>query len=86
MKSLKKCLVKRSLALVLTAALAWLVTGPAFLAAEESEENFCFQVLKKCFGDAILYGFLTRGIGFVVYMTYCLVGYDFCMKYVDQCA
>lgn len=85
MKSLKKLLVKRSLALVLTVALAWLITGPAFLAAEESEESFCFQVLKKCLGDAILYGLLTMGVGFFVYLTFCLVGYDFCMRYVDLC-
>ncbi len=85
MKTFESVVVRRSLALVLTAALAWLITGPAFAVGEDDEESICSQVLKKCFADAILYGLLTKSIGFIVYLTFCLVGYDFCMRYVDEC-
>jgi hypothetical protein len=84
MKTLKKRLVRRSLAMVLMVVLAWLIAAPAFAAGEESEESFCKRALNKCIAEAIISGLLSWGATIVLYAAFCLVGYDFCVKYVDE--
>jgi hypothetical protein len=85
MKTLKKCSVRRSLAMVLTVVLAWLIAAPTFAAAEEAEESFCKAAFNKCLAEAILSGLLSWGATIVLFATFCLVGYDFCVRYVDEC-
>ncbi len=85
MKTLKKRLVKRSLAMVLTVVLAWLIAAPAFAADEETEGSFCKAALKKCIAEAIISGLLSWGATIFLFASFCLVGYDFCVKYVDEC-
>ncbi|MCX6578254.1 MAG: hypothetical protein NTV82_17930 [Candidatus Aminicenantes bacterium] len=84
MKTLKKRLVKRSLAVVMTVVLAWLIAAPAFAADEETEGSFCKRALNKCIAEAIISGLLSWGATIVLFATFCLVGYDFCVKYVDE--
>jgi hypothetical protein len=84
MKTLKKRLVRRSLAMVLTVVLAWLIAAPVFASDEETEANFCVAALKKCIAEAIISGLLSWGATIVLFAAFCLVGYDFCVKYVDK--
>jgi hypothetical protein len=69
--------------MVLTVVLAWLIAAPAFAAAEESEESLCKRALNKCIAEAILSGLLSWGATIVLFATFCVVGYDFCVRYVD---
>jgi len=83
MKALKKRLVRRSLAMVLTVVLAWLIAAPAFAAEEETEETFCKRAFYKCVAEAILSGILSWGATIVLFASFCLAGYDFCVRYVE---
>jgi hypothetical protein len=84
MKTLKKRLVRRSLAMVLTVVLAWLIAAPVFASDEETEASFCKMALKKCIAEAIISGLLSWGATIGLFAAFCLVGYDFCVKYVDN--
>jgi len=85
MKTLKKSLVKKSLAMVLTVVLAWLIAAPVFAADEETEESFCKRAWNKCIAEAIISGLLSWGATIVLFAAFCFIGYDFCVKYVDEC-
>ena len=84
MKALKKRLVRRSLAMVLTVVLAWLIAAPAFAVDEETEETFCIRALYKCIADAIISGILSWGASVFLFAFVCVVGYDFCVRYIDE--
>lgn len=84
MKVLKKRLVRSSLAMVLTVVLAWLIAAPAFAAEEETEESICLAALKRCLAEAIVSGLLSWGSTIVLFLSFCLVGYDFCVRYIDE--
>jgi len=84
MNTFKKHGVKRSLALVLTAAMAWFLIGPVLAAAEDGESDICRKALAKCIAEAIVSGLLSMGATIVFFVSFCLVGYDFCLKYIDN--
>ena len=84
MKALKKQGFKGFLALFLTAALAWLIVGPAFAAAAEGEAGVCQRAWQRCLAEAIISGLLSWGVTIVFYVSFCFIGLDFCLKYVDN--
>jgi hypothetical protein len=67
---------------VLCLALACMLAAPLWPA--EAEAGLCKSVLTKCMGEAIVSGVLSGGTAFMYYATFCLVGYDFCQKYVER--
>lgn len=86
MNTLKKHGVRRSLALLLTAAMAWLLIGPALAVAAVDEQDICRKAWTKCLAEAVISGLLSWGATIVFYLSFCIVGYDFCLKYIDSYA
>jgi len=84
MNTLKKRLIRRAVAMVLTVSLVWLIAAPSFAAGEETEETFCKTALKKCIAEAILSGLLSWGATIFMFAAFCVVGYDFCVRYIDE--
>jgi hypothetical protein len=61
-----------------------LVTGAAGSPlANDAESTLCQSAFSKCMGEAIATGFLSAGGALFYYVSFCLIGWDFCQKYVQ---
>jgi hypothetical protein len=40
--------------------------------------------LLKCLAEAIVAGLFSLGASFAIFLSFCLVGYDFCERYIEK--
>jgi hypothetical protein len=81
--SLSKPAVRIS-AVVLILSLA-LVTGVAASPlTDDAESSLCMAALSRCMGEAIFAGLISAGGALFYYVSFCLIGWDFCRRYVQD--
>jgi hypothetical protein len=73
---------RRRIALTLVAAILG-VTAAAFAGEEEGEAAFCEKTVMRCFADAVASGFMTLGAALLPHLSFCLIGYSFCERFVE---
>ncbi|MGA2587224.1 MAG: hypothetical protein ABSF88_09400 [Candidatus Aminicenantales bacterium] len=74
----------RAIGAVLIVSLAGLLLSAPCRADDGSDSNFCERIVLKCLGDAIVAGFFSPSYGFPLYLSFCLIGYSFCERYVER--
>jgi len=84
MTKLTKSQMGRAFAWILIVSLAWLLSAANLKAGDGSDEDLCNRVFLKCLFDALIAGILTLGKGLPVYLSFCLIGYSFCILYVEN--
>jgi hypothetical protein len=67
--------------LILSLALA--MTAAASPLEEDAESSLCKAALSRCMGDAIFSGLFSSGATLFYYVSFCLIGWDFCQKYIQ---
>jgi len=72
----------RVCAWTLVFALACAAVAPAVSANDSGEEARCKAAFSRCMGEAIVSGFFSGGSTLFYFVSFCLIGYDFCQKYV----
>ena len=50
---------------------------------EDSESALCKAAFSRCMGEAIVTSLLSSGGALFYYVSFCLIGWDFCQKYVE---
>jgi hypothetical protein len=61
-----------------------LVMGAAASPLEvDAESGLCKAAFSRCMGEAIFSGLLSSGATLFYYVSFCLIGWDFCQKYVE---
>ena len=60
---------------ILTILLLFLLVSPSLQA-----EDVCAEALEKCSTKALIAGIFT-GLPFLLFMSHCLIGYAWCLKY-----
>ncbi len=83
MNTFKGSFWRRAVGTVLIVSLAGLLLSAPCRANDGSEGGFCERIVLKCLGDAIVAGFFSPGYGFPIYLSFCLIGYSFCERYVE---
>jgi hypothetical protein len=73
---------QKILSWVLFSAFLFLATSAAF--AGESGESICSRAFNRCAGDALWAGLFSGMQSFITYMGACIVGYDFCVRYIQS--
>ena len=64
-------------------SLALVVTAPASPLEGDADSAICQAALSRCMGEAIFTGLLSSGATLFYYVSFCLIGWDFCQKYVQ---
>jgi len=73
----------RVMGAVLIVSLAGLLLSAPCRANDGDESALCERVFLKCLGEAIVAGFFSPNYGFAVYLSFCVIGYTFCERYVE---
>ncbi len=84
MNKFKRSWSGRVIALALMFAILGFICAPLPAAEEESEASSCESAVLKCVSEAILSGLLSAGATLPIYLSFCLIGYAFCEKYVEK--
>jgi hypothetical protein len=72
------------LALALVFIMACAALAPAAAPAEDdAEASLCKAAFSRCMGEAIVSGLLTGGGALFYYVSFCLIGWDFCQRYIQ---
>ena len=72
----------RACAWSLVLVLACAALAAAFPVEEGGEAASCKGAFSRCMGEAIVSGFFSAGATLFYYVSFCLIGWDFCQKYV----
>ena len=67
--------------LILSLALA--MTAAASPLEDDAGSSVCTAALARCMGEAIFSGLFSAGATLFFYVSFCLIGWDFCQKYVQ---
>jgi hypothetical protein len=73
----------RACAWALVLILACAALAAAFPVEASGEAAACKSAFSRCMGEAIVSGFFTAGATLFYYVSFCLIGWDFCQKYVQ---
>ena len=73
----------RACAWALVLILACTALAAAFPVEESGESAMCKAAFSKCMGEAIVSGFFSAGATLFFYVSFCLIGWDFCQRYVE---
>jgi hypothetical protein len=84
MNTLTRSWSGRAIALVLAVSLAGLTFAAPLAAEEENDSSYCERVALKCVSEAILSGLFSQGATLPIFLSFCLIGYGFCEKYVEK--
>jgi hypothetical protein len=84
MNTMNRSFGHRVISAILIVGLIWLTAGAAFAAADDAERGICMEALRRCLGEAIIPGLLGGIPALITALGFCLVGYDFCLRYVDE--
>ena len=63
--------------------LACAALSPAAPAAEDAEASLCKTAFSRCMGEAIVSSLLTGGGALFYHVSFCLIGWDFCQRYIE---
>ena len=80
--SLSKSAVRISAGLLIL-SLALVIGAAASPLEEGAESSLCKEAFSKCMGEAIVTGLLSAGGALFYYVSFCIIGWDFCQKYVQ---
>jgi len=84
MNPIKRSRSGRIIALALVLAILGWMSAPQAAAGEDGGSSYCERVALKCISEAVLSGIFTEGATLPVFLSFCLIGYGFCEKYVEQ--
>ena len=84
MNTLTRSWLGRAIVLALMISLGGFTLAASLSAEEENNSSYCERVALKCVSDAILSGLLSQGATLPVFLSFCLIGYGFCEKYVEK--
>jgi len=71
------------LALALAFILACAALAPAAPAVDDAEASLCKAAFSRCMGEAIVASLLTGGGALFYQVSFCLIGWDFCQRYIE---
>jgi len=79
-----KRLPKKKRSRVLAGALVFaLLVGVFFAPSLHANKADCERGLRRCAVDAVVAGMTGGPLAFAMWSSGCLMGYDFCLRYVD---
>jgi hypothetical protein len=55
----------------------------AFPVEDDAESSLCKAAFSRCMAEAIFSGLFSAGGTLFFYVSFCLIGWDFCQKYVQ---
>jgi len=84
MNTLTRSWSGRAICLALVFSLAGFMLAGSLSAGEENDSSYCEGVALKCVSDAIISGLFSQGATLPVFLSFCLIGYGFCEKYVEK--
>jgi len=84
MNTLTRSWSGRAIALVLTVSLVGFMLAASLSAEEENDSSYCERAALKCVSDAIISGLFSQGATLPIFLSFCLIGYGFCEKYVEK--
>jgi hypothetical protein len=82
MRRVKRSFGKRGLSVLLALSVLWAVCAVAFAEDDEAVKRTCEQALVRCLGDSVWSAFFSNLITTVLVLEICLVGYEFCERYI----
>lgn len=68
--------------LILSLALA--MTAAASPLEDDADSALCKGAFSRCMGEAIISGLFSSGATLFYYVSFCIIGWDFCQKYVQR--
>lgn len=74
----------RAVGWVLIVTFVWVLTAVHLTAESASDGDFCERVLLTCVAEAIIAGLFSLGASFAMFLSFCLIGYDFCERYIER--
>ena len=74
----------RTIVLALVVSLAGFTLAGSLSAEEGSDSSFCERAALKCVSEAIISGLFSQGATLPIFLSFCLIGYGFCEKYVEK--
>ena len=72
----------RACAWALVLILACAALAAALSVDASGESALCKAAFSRCMGEAIVSGLFSAGATLFYYVSFCLIGWDFCQKYV----
>lgn len=84
MNTLTRSWSGRAIALILTVSLVGFMLAASSAAEEGYEGSYCERAALKCVSDAIIAGLFSQGATLPIFLSFCLIGYGFCEKYVEK--
>jgi hypothetical protein len=84
MNALTKSRLGRAMALALM--VSWVGFSLAALPSAEDDNGsgYCERVALKCLAEAVVAGIFSQGATIPFFLSFCLIGYGFCEKYVEK--
>jgi hypothetical protein len=73
----------RACAWTLVLVLSCAALAAAFPVEEGGEAAVCTAALSRCVGEAIVSGLFSAGATLFYYVSFCLIGWDFCQRYLQ---
>jgi hypothetical protein len=80
--SLSKSAARISAGLLIL-SLALVMGAAASPFEDDAESALCKAAFSRCMGEAIVSGLLSAGGALFYYVSFCLIGWDFCQRYVE---
>ncbi len=74
----------RAVGWVLIVSFVWIMSAVHLTAEDATYADICGTVFLKCLAEAIIAGLFSLGSSFALFLSFCLVGYDFCERYVER--
>jgi hypothetical protein len=74
----------RAVGAILIVSLAGLLLPAPSRADDGGDSGFCERIALKCIGDALVAGFFSPGAALPLFLSFCLIGYSFCERYVER--
>ena len=84
MNTLTRSWSGRIIALALMFSIFGFVCAPLPAAEEENEGSYCERAALKCVSEAVISGIFSQGATLPIFLSFCLIGYGFCEKYVEK--
>jgi hypothetical protein len=80
--SLSKSAVRFSAGFLIL-SLSLIASAAAFPLEDDAESSACQAAFSRCMAEAIFAGLLSAGGAIFYYVSFCLIGWDFCKRYVE---
>jgi hypothetical protein len=84
MKNFIPSLTGRAAALIVLVSLVWALCPAYDLSDDDCGRSICLRALENCAADALFAALLTGPQNFGLYITFCLTGYEWCLKYIEH--